>query len=207
VSLRPVLWGLLFSLIGFILWIFFSFLFAVAKLTGAGTAAGVFFLVTFGLLGFFSLPTGAVFDIARKRPKLRFLAYALIAIAVLCWIGALTAGIREEEAYKPIIIRGVNIVKEGPYADSVMASSIPSPVAKYGEFKLDFTVAYLKPFMGPESVTLKDICILTDGFELENVEPTLPFKISGSSITFTLTIKGPQEGFEGPLTLKITLSS
>jgi hypothetical protein len=205
--LRPVLWGLVFSAVGFVLWIFFSFLFAVAKLTGAGTAAGVFFLVTFGLIGFFSLPIGAVFDIARKRPRLRFLAYALIAIAVLCWIGGLTAGIREEEAYKPIIIRNVNIVKEGAYADSVIASSIPSPVAKYGEFKLDVTVAYLKPFVGPESVTVKDISILTNGFELKNVEPPLPFNIGSSSITFTLTIKGPQEGFEGPLTLKITLSS
>jgi len=137
----------------------------------------------------------------------RLFQFALIAIAVLCWIGGLTAGIREEEAYKPIIIRNVNIVKEGAYADSVIASSIPSPVAKYGEFKLDVTVAYLKPFVGPESVTVKDISILTNGFELENVEPPLPFNIGSSSITFTLTIKGPQEGFEGPLTLKITLSS
>ncbi|MEM0253237.1 MAG: hypothetical protein QXK78_01590 [Candidatus Bathyarchaeia archaeon] len=205
--MRPVLWGLLLSVVGFVLWIFFSFLFAIAKVTGAGTVAGVFFLVTFGLLGFFSLPVSAVFDVSRKRPRLRYLAYALIAIAVICWICTISAGIREEEANKPIMIRGVNIVKEGAYADNIIASCIPSPIAQYGEFKLDITVAYLRPIMGPESVNVQDIYMLTSGFEIKHIEPQLPFKVGSSSITFTITLKGPREGFDGPIILKIILSS
>lgn len=205
--MRPVLWGLLLSVVGFVLWIFFSFLFALAKVTGSGTAAGVFFIVTFGILSLFSLPVGAIFDFSRKRPRLRYLAYALVAIAVISWIGALSAGIREEEANKPIIIRDVNIVKEGAYTDGVIASCIPPPTAQYGEFKLDITVAYLRPIMGPESVTVNDIYVSTSGFEIKHIEPQPPFKVGSSSITFTITLKGPQERFDGPLTFKITLSS
>ncbi|MDW8023845.1 MAG: hypothetical protein RMJ15_08950 [Nitrososphaerota archaeon] len=203
--MRPVLWGLLLSAVGFVLWMFFSFLFALAKVAGAGNAAGVFFLVTFGLLGFFSLPVGAFFEASRKMPNLRNMAYSLIAIAVICWIGALSAGIREQETNKPIIIRGVNIVKEGAYAENVFVSSIPPPAAQYGEFKLDITVAYLRPIMGPESVNVQSIYVLTSGFELKHVEPQPPFRVDSSSIKFTLTLKGPQEGFDGPITLKIIL--
>lgn len=203
--MRPVLWGLILSIIGFVLWIFFSFLFAIAKIIGTGTTAYVFLLTTFGLLGFFSLPIGAVLDLSRKRPKLRYLAYALIAFAIICWVGVSFVGIKEEEASKPIRIRGVNIVKEGEYADNVFVSCIPPLIAQYGEFKLDITVTYFKPIMGPESITVQSIQVLTSGFELKHIEPPLPFSIGSSSITFTLTLKGPQEGFDGPITLKITL--
>jgi hypothetical protein len=203
--MRAVLWGLIVSFVGFAGWVLFSLLFAIAKLTGAETAAGVFFITTFGVLCFFGLPVGAALDFATRRAKLRYFAYALIIVAVICWAGAISAGIMEEEAYKPAVLRGVNIVKEGPYADSVSTFSIPPLSAQYGEFKVDVTVAYLKPFGGPDRITVQEISVMTSGFELEHVEPTLPFNVGSSPITFTLSIKAPQEGFDGPLTLKITV--
>lgn len=195
------MWGLIFSAIGFLGWFFFSFLFAVGKITGSGTAVGIFFVTTFGIIAFFSLPIGAVFDFSRRFRKLKYAAYALIMLGILCWAGVLVAGIREQSAYKPIKIRAVNIVKEGPnYSDRFFVSVLPPPSAQYGEFKLDVTVSYLR--LGSERAVVTNIYTMTENFELKNIEPQLPYQI-GDTATFTLTIKGPSEGFDGPLTLKI----
>ncbi|MCS7130234.1 MAG: hypothetical protein NZ872_02310 [Archaeoglobaceae archaeon] len=187
--------------------VFFSFLAVFAKVTGTGNAWSSIFLVTFGILFFFSLPIGAIFDFSKKWTKLRYLGYALIFFAIILWVGALSHEIGEKASDPmPIKIRGLNIVKEGPYAEYVSAYSIPPLTAQYGEFSLDISVVYFRPIMGPESVELQEISVLTNGFELKDVKPSLPFRVGDSTLTFTLTLKGPQEGFEGPITLKISLS-
>jgi hypothetical protein len=87
-----------------------------------------------------------------------------------------------------------------------MAWSLPPVVAQYGVFEIDVKVLYLKPlFGGPEYVTVKSFRVLTSGFDIVNVEPKLPFNVGSSSITFTLTLKGPKEGFDGPITIEIAL--
>ncbi|MEM3886771.1 MAG: hypothetical protein QXO82_06900 [Candidatus Methanomethylicia archaeon] len=126
-------------------------------------------------------------------------------LALIFWARAFSAGIVQETSTKPIVVRSVNVVKEGDYVDNVFVSSFPPFGAQYGEFKIDVSIYYLKPFMGPDYVVVKDFTIITGGFEIIAVEPKVPFNVGSSSITFTLTVKGPREGFEGPLTVKVTL--
>jgi hypothetical protein len=205
--MRPVLWGLIASLIGLAGWIFFSIIYTFAKMAGSeATLIAYFFLSLFFMVMLFGLPVGAAFDLAKKKPKFKYVAYGIILIAIILWAGILSVGISQEVTNKPIIIRDVNIVIQGKYKDYVMAWSLPPVGAQYGEFKIDVKVSYLKPlFGGPEYVTVKSFRVLTSGFDIVNVEPKLPFNVGSSSITFTLTLKGPKEGFDGPITIEIAL--
>jgi hypothetical protein len=205
--MRPVLWGLIASLIGFAGWIFSSAFYAFAKMTGSETRlVADFFLSLFFVVMLFGLPIGAALDLAKKKPKFKYVAYGIIFIAIILWASSLSVGINQEMTNKPIIIRNINIVIQGEYKNYVTAWSFPPASAQYGEFKIDVRISYSKPlFGGPEYVTIKSFRVLTSGFDIVNIEPKLPFNVGSSTITFTLTLKGPKEGFDGPLTIEIDL--
>jgi hypothetical protein len=62
--MRPVLWGLIASLIGLAGWIFFSIIYTFAKMAGSeATLIAYFFLSLFFMVMLFGLPVGAAFDL------------------------------------------------------------------------------------------------------------------------------------------------